>query len=1064
MYRLRFLLTKGFNFVPLILLLAAGVSFGQVRGTLNGKVTAASGGGVPRAAVTITNLATNERHDVVTGQDGNFVVADLAPGSYRISVEASGFKRLSQQDVVVQAGTPIRLALVLDTGSANETVEVGADASLIQDDSAQIGKSYSSRAIRELPLLDRNFQQLSELMTGVTPPEVNTSPLRDPQRNRHWATNGQPFWTNREQLDGVENDEPFFNIAAHVPAMETIQQLNFITGDYDASQGRAAGTIVNVISRSGTNQLHGSAFEFNNNSYFGARNYFNPKGLPQAHYNTNQFGATVGGRIIRDHTFFFLAYEGDYNRQQIPEVSTVPTASFLAGNFSGIPNLTLYNPATGAANGTGRLPFSNNIIPPSLFSSQASALLPYFPRANSAGIENNYFSNVPFRDDGNRADARIDHRFNDRLSAFLRWSYSNYRTVESSALGSVLGYSELAKLRAHNAMVGFEGTVFGMSADLRFGYTRYDDPIRPQTSSPLASSFGFSNPNVAPGTATLPAIQIGSLMLGTPANFQQRRTENNLNLASNWSTQFRGNNIRFGIDLWQVRMDGFTNSAFGPQGGYVFGPGPTELNGGAALGQFGGFAGSFASFLLGAPTVAGASTPIYSSNVQYQASGYVADTVHLLGGKLTLDLGLRYDFFSPLEPRHSAGVFIYDPASNQLLPVHRNGVDAVGNVQYNITNFAPRVGFAYRFTDRTVVRGGYGISYFNLPLQLQSRGFISQSSVQQGVLGGYTTAGSFGAVPGITAVQASGVPAPNSAFAFLSKDVQMPYVQSFNLQVQQDLTHGIVMDIGYVGNLGRQLPYTRNLNAAQPGTGIAGLPFFNQFGRTSPVFQEDTGLTSNYNALQLNITKRFSQGLAFTVAYTYSKALDYSDSLGPLVNNLDIRRNYGPADFDRTHVFTLTHVWQLPIGTGEKYLNQGIVGKIVGPWQLNGILRYATGTPFTPVADPAACACPGNTPVADVVFLGQTNVLTYQPTFFGYLPYVYSFVNYGFAQPAPGQIGNAGRNILRTENFINYDLALARTFKVKEQMKLDFRAEAYNLANSPHFGSPVRDVNSANFG
>jgi hypothetical protein len=284
------------------------------------------------------------------------------------------------------------------------------------------------------------------------------------------------------------------------------------------------------------------------------------------------------------------------------------------------------------------------------------------------------------------------------------------------------------------------------------------------------------------------------------------------------------------------------------------------------------------------------------------------------------------------------------------------------------------------------------------------------------------------------------------------------------VQVQRDLTHGIVMDIGYVGNLGRQLPYLRNLNAAQPGTGVAGLPFYGQYGRTANVLEADTGLTSNYNALQVNFTKRFSQNLAFTLAYTYSKALDYSDSLTPLVNNLDIRRNYGPADFDRTHQLTLTHVWQLPIGAGTHHLSEGMVGRILGPWQLNGILRYATGTPFTPTADAAACACPGNTPVADVSYLGQTNVVAYQPGFFGYFPYIYSFANYGFTQPAAGQMGNAGRNILRTENFVNYDLSFFRSFVVTEKAKLEFRAEGYNLANSPHFGAPIPNVNSANFG
>ncbi len=1055
---------KGLLSIPLLFLLAAAACFGQGRGTLTGKVTTASGAAVPRAAVTLTDTVGNGRHDAVTGTDGSFTIPDLTPGSYRLEVEASGFKRLSQQAVQVQAGTPIRLDLTVEAGSTSETVVVEAQAPLIQDNSAEVGKSYSSRAIRELPLLDRNFEQLTELMTGVNPPAVNTPLIQDPQRNRRWTTNGQPYWANRQEMDGVENGEQFYNVATHIPALESIQQLNLITGDYDASQGRAAGTIVNVITRSGTNQVHGSLFALNSNSAWGARDYFNPKGLPQDHYNTNQFGATVGGPIVRNHTFFFVSYEGDYLRQQMPTVSTVPNSSFLSGDFSSVPNLTLYNPFSGT-NGAGRTPFANNIIPTSLFSPQAQALLPYFPQTNAIGTENNYFSSVPYRDDGNRFDARMDHRVNQNLSAFVRWSYSNYRTVDNSPLGPVLGYSDLSKLRSHNAVAGIEGTMFGMSADVRFGFTRYDNPIRPETALPLASTFGFTNPNAPAGTAVLPSIAIGNaLQIGqSSTEYPQRNLENNLNLTSNWSARFLGNNIRFGMDLYQVRLDGFTNNAFAQQGSYVFGSGPTSLVGGTGLGQFGGFPSSFASFLLGAPSLTTVGGQPYASNLQYQASGYLADTINLFG-KLTLDLGVRYDFFTPLQPRRAANVSIYDPTTNSLLPINQNGVDARGNVQYNTMNLAPRVGFAYRFNDRTVIRGGYGISYFNTPIQFQNSSFISQTLAQQGVLGGYNVGGSFGTLPVLQPGVATAGLAPNGTLYYTAKDIQTPYVQSFNFQVQRDLTHGIVMDLGYVGNLGRQLPFNLNTNAAQPGTGVAGLPLYGAYGRTANVLEADTGLTSNYNALQANFTKRFTQGLAFTVAYTYSKALDYSDSLAPLLNSLNRHQNYGPADFDRTHVLTVTHVWQLPFGAGTHHLSSGIVGRILGPWQLNGIMRYATGTPFTPTADAAACACPGNTAVANVTYLGQTNVLAYQPTFFGYFPYIYSYANYGFTQPAAGTLGNAGRNILRSENIINYDLSFFRSFVVTEQTKLEFRAEGYNLANSPHFGNPISNVNSANFG
>ncbi len=1044
--------------IPIVCLLLTPVFaiYGQTRGNLNGKVTAAAGGPVPSAAVNLIGTESNERRNAVTGPDGTFSLSDVAQGSYRLEVEAQGFKRTSQQNIQIVAGQPVRVDIRLEPGSSSETVLVQGQVSLLQDDSAQVARAYTTRTVRELPLVDRNVLQLVELMPGVTPPSLAEQPVLDPQRNRFWQTNGQPFWANRQMTDGVENDERFLNIPIHTQPLENIAQLNLITSNYDASEGRAGGTIVNVVTRSGTNQMHGSLFAFNNNSAVGARDYFDPKGLEQARYNKNQFGASLGGPIKRDHTFFFLNYEGDYFRNRKPVVTTVPNAQFLTGDFSAVPNFTLYNPATG-------LPFSNNVIPSSLISPISRSLLGYFPQANGLGFENNYFTAIPQFDDGNRADAKLDHRFGNNAGFFLRWGYSNYRAVEGSAFGSPLQPTYLSRLRSHNAQFGLNGNVHGFSADLRAAYNRYEDPIFVNSAATLGSSFGFTNPNLPAGTATLPSLQIAGLSaLGSQAAYPQRNYDNNFNVATNWGIQTRGNNLKFGADLWLIRVDGFATNQYGPQGGYVFGSGATTLPGASTLGQSGEFPSAFAAFLLGAPSQIGAGATPYASNYQYQTSGYIDDKIRPFS-RLTLDLGVRYDFFTPLQPRKAAGLSVYDPITNNLLPVGQGGIDRRGNVAYDTNNIAPRVGFALRLRETTAIRGGYGLSYFQRPLQFDNNSFISsQTGLSLGTNGGFGVAGAFGAIPLIGS--AIGAAAPNNGVYFTQRDVQTPYVQTYNFQIQQDLRYGIVADIGYVGNTGRQLPYLRELNAAQPGTGVAGLPFYSQFGRTGSVLQSTSGLTSNYNSLQVNLTKRFSQGIGFAVAYTYSKALDYGSGFSPLLNSLNVRQNYGPADFDRTHLLTVSHVWQLPFGTGAHYLKTGALGHVLGPWQLNGIFRYATGSPFTPLADSLACNCPGNVARADVNYLGQTNVLSYQPTFYGYLPYFYSYANYGFGQPAAGQLGNAGRNILRTENIANYDLSLFRSFVFVEGTKLEARAEAYNLANSPHFGAPVPNVNSASFG
>jgi len=285
--------------------------------------------------------------------------------------------------------------------------------------------------------------------------------------------------------------------------------------------------------------------------------------------------------------------------------------------------------------------------------------------------------------------------------------------------------------------------------------------------------------------------------------------------------------------------------------------------------------------------------------------------------------------------------------------------------------------------------------------------------------------------------------------------------------VQRDLGWATVLDVSYSGALGRQLPFTADINSAAPGTGAAGIPFnVASYGdRTAPIYIRGTGSTSNYNAFQVNLSKRFSKNLALTLAYTFSKSLDYGAGLTPFQDSFDPRNNYGPSNFDRTNVLTISHVWQLPFGTGTNHLGSGWLGHVLGPWQIDGIFRYASGSPWTPTADAASCACPGNTVRADIVPNGTSTVIGYYPTFFGFFPYAYNVQNYALAQPQPGFYGNAGRNILRGPGFTNYDMSLFRSFVFLENTRLELRAEAYNLSNSAFFANPsVTNVNSGNFG
>jgi len=1026
--------------------------WGQSTGTLSGKVTSPNGSGVPSASVVVTDTSGTARN-TISGQDGSFTVPNLPAGTYTVQVEVPGFKRLSQQNVQVIVGSPINLTLGVEQGSQAETVEVQGQAPLGNDRTAEVARSYAGQVITQLPIQDLNHQQLVELMPGVTPPLTSTNILADPQSNRIWNTNGQPSQANNSRLDGVENIELFRGPAVHVPTIEAIQQLNLSTSNYDAQQGRAAGSIIAPITKAGTNGIHGSLFEYHSNDWFRARSYFNPSPYTQPRYTSNQFGGTVGGAIVPDHTFLFLSYEGDYTRDQTPTFATVPTAAFAAGNFSGLPNVTIYNPATGFANGTGRTAFTNNVIASNLINPAARAFLAAFPAPNLSGFENNYFANVPMRNDGNRADMRLDHRFSSNTSMFARYGLSYYNTSQDSVLGPLSADGGNSRLRAHTAAIG-ASHAFGPTTitDLRLGYTRYSDPI--YANPGMGSIAGFTN--------GLPSIQITGLpALGSNASYPQINKEDTFNIVNDWHARVFHQDLRFGVDLWQVRVDGFQNLLYGPQGGYSFSPGATSIPG-ATLGRFGSYANSLAAFLLGAPTQAGiTSSSFLPSYYSRQYSGYIADRLNIR--RLSIDLGLRYDFYRPIEPRASAANYsIYNPATNSLQTLGTDTVDRYGNVGSNTLNFSPRIGLALRFDDRTVLRAGYGMSYWNGLLQTQAATLTSAfTGAQTGVAGSYAVAGTFGAFPAVSASNTAG----NIPYYFSPNQVRTPYVHFYNFGIQRDVTHGILFDISYVGNLGRELPYTQDINAAAPGMGTAGMPLAAS-GRTAPTLLRGTGMTSNYNSLQINATKRFSQGIAFTAAYTWSKSLDYGAGLTPFLNNLNPLANYGPSDFDRTQMFTLSHSWRLPFGTGTQHLSTGALGRILGPWELDGIFRWATGVPFTPTASAAACACPGNTATADLVPNGTVSGINYYPSYFGYYYYAvpYQFQSFAFAQPAAGSFGNIGRNSVRGPDFTNYDLALSRSFVFVERTRLDFRAEAYNIANSVNFAAPITNVNSSNFG
>jgi len=1045
--------------IPFVLVLGLEA---QTTGTLTGTVNSTAGTPVPNAAVTVTPVSGGASQRVLTGPDGTFTISGLPSGSYRVDIEYSGYKRSSVQNLDLTTAPAASIRVELERGNTQETVEIKGTAVMVNDESAQTAHGIETRTITDLPLYDRNHQELVGLFPGVTPPQTSSSRLVDPQQNRYWEANGLSSASNNRMLDGVENTEPFTGRGVFITPVDASQQVNLLTGNFDAQHGRAGGSILDPSTRRGSNGLHGSLFEFNSNSAFGARNFFNPKGFSQASYNFNQTGISLGGPIQRDRTFFFLDYEGDFDRRQNPTVTTVPTADFRTGNFSAVPGLTLYNPGVSV---NGRTVLPGNTIPAARISPIARSINSFIPLPNLTGFENNYLTNVPLRNDGHRADVRLDHKVGDVTNLFARWSFANYNTVEQSALGALGGGS--GHLQNHFATIGGTHTLSpSVIADLRLNYTRYSDKLNSLNSiSPAA--LGFTDPTLA----GMPSINIGGMdTFGTPANLPQFNAENNFNLNNDWNILMGRNNIHAGFDVWWIRANGFNNYSYGPSGGFAFGPGATGSPNGQGLGPYGDFANAYAAFLLGTPSNAGRNQPYWSPGyTEWQASAHISDRIKL-SERLTLNLGARWDVFTPLEPRHTAGVFTYDPTGNRLSPLGVNGVDSVGNMETNWKNVAPRVGIAYRAMSGTVVRAGYGINFFNPALSFFSDSLMTNIAAASGGLpGSFSTAGTLGqqTVPSNTfANAAAALNAPNAAMVFMPRNMKTPYVHTYDFLIEHDLgRYGLIASVGYVGNLGRELPYSREINAVAAGAGEAGQPLNTQFGRTASTIERATGLTSNYNSLQASLRKRFSQNLSFTAAYTYSRALDHGPGgLTPLLNNVNFQSNYGPADWDRTHMFTLSHVWRIPLGADSNHLSTGIIGRILGPWQIDGVFRWVTGTPLTVTADPTLCNCPGNTALASTVVTGTSTSFIPLPTFFGFLPVPVQSLNFAFTQPDAGTQGNLGRNSARGDGFANYDLSLFRSFVVHEGVRVEFRATAFNIANTAHFANPILNVNSASFG
>ncbi len=1043
-----------------------------VTATLTGNVLDASGATVPGATITARQADTGVVRSTKTSTDGLYTLPYLSPGAYTVNIEAPGFKQFTQENVTLNVSSVARVDATLTPGSASETITVTGEPPLLQTERAEVARNFASETIREVPIANRNFQALAGLVAGVSPPVQSFTATEDPQGTTFFNANGQGNSANNTIVDGVDNTNPTLGLSVYLPNPELVQEVHVTTSNYSAEFGRVGGAVVNVVTRSGANQFHGSLWEFNRVATLAARDFFNTAPNPKPGLTRNEFGATLGGPIVRDRTFFFFGYQGRYLRQSSTAIYTVPQPSFYNGDFNAVPGLALYDPATPGATGTGmgRQRFANNIVPASRLSPVALKLNAYLPSPNLPGILNNYNVNIPFRNDGNSYDSRVDHNFTQQTKIFAKAAVSYYNVTQGGYYADPVGDGRAAKDYTITGIVNFtHGFSPTLLTELRAGYNRYRTDVNGIDLTTVTNQkLGIANPTPdSISSAGFANVQINGMQeIGnTQVFYPLVNTDNLFTAVDTWSKTLKVHSLKWGVEAHRNRMDRFQPQGlnFGPRGLFVFNPGTTQLNGGPALGPFGSFVNSFAAYMIGAPDRTSRTfQTVTPTNRQTQVAGFIQDT-YQVNRRLTLDIGLRYEWYSAVKPRYKGGASNFDPVTNTLLVAGYGDVDLATGVPSQ-NSVQPRLGFAFRPTEKSVIRAGYSISSwtgrFGFTGGTLSTQFPVIYNVQVGQTNDFAVDGSFNSIPAVpfTPVPANGLinPAPDQAFFVIPAHNPIPTIQSYNFTYQRQLSRGLTIDAGYVGNVGRQLPYNQQLNAAAPGTGSAGLPLL-AYGRSASTSQRGNGVNSNYNSLQSNLQKRFSRGLTLSVAYAYAKAMDVGSNQASFINNLDRGRQYGPADFDQTHLLTISHLLELPFGKGKPFLNQGGVASfLLSGWQLNGIYRFATGTPFTATADATACNCPGNGNYADAVTSVQT--------LGGVGPGQSWFSKDSFSVPGPNRFGNAGRNTIRGPHLSNYDFSIFRNFAFGERVNLEYRAEFYNLTNTPHFSNPNGNVSSANFG
>jgi hypothetical protein len=1137
-------------------LIASGALYAQVdTGAILGVVRDASGAVIPGAKVTVRNEGTSLTQSTTTSESGTYIFAPLKIGAYSVEVEKEGFKRQRRSGLELNIQQQLVADFTLSVGDVASQVEVTTSAPLLQTESGSVGQVVESQTINDLPLNGRNYTFLARLVPGAT---IGQPEGRGLNANGWFTANGTRPAQNNYMLDGIDNNTnnvDFLSGAAYVikPPIDAISEFRLQTNSFSAEFGRAGGAVLNATIKSGTNSFHGSAWEFLRNDKLDAADFFqNAGGQPKGAFKRNQFGVAGGGPLVKNKTFWFADYEGTRIRQAVPLTGySVPTLAERSSGYTDFSDLialqngsqtdalgrsfplgTIFDPATTRSIGAGqyvRDPFPNNLIPANRLDPNAVKLLNLMPAPTQPGLVGNFSANRGATTDVNAFDIRVDQNFsaNDQLFGRYSWSRS-----PSFFPGPFTGFADGGGFDKGDQHVDTQGAALSYTHmfaptlvnEARVGFSReHTSRVQPygNDTSNIPAQFGIQGILQTPGNGGLPYLGIGGLsQLGAADWLISDRFSNTVQFTENLTKIYRSHTFKGGVEIQQIAFPWeappYARGEFSFNGQFTSIPNKTDSSTGRA--QF--LLTPIRSTVPGGVDFVGGANNVNASNFGGVAAkrsyrgAYFQDDWKVTS-RLTLNLGIRWDYFSPTGEKYDAqanfvpGVPFVDakyiiPASRKDKPplsasfiqlLQKDGIQLVYTNDYGSglsivqkTNFAPRFGFAFKATSRLVVRGGYGIYYgafenrggapslgYNYPFQytfnFPAPNSFSPATFPNGTIATLENGLSSAPLLDPTQVNASGLSLRGVQFHY-----KTPYVQSYNFTLQYQLTSNDSVEAGYVASLSRHLETFVGTNLQSvllpPGTNPQNFVPFPDFARGSS-FADTVGV-ANYHSLQSKYQRRLAHGLSALVSYTFSKT---RTDAGDLLSNgtvggfraagipgWGIKKDMALAAFDIRHAFTASGTYDLPFGANRRFLTSAsrAAEALLGNWSANWILTLDTGQPQVigcPQATGAGTGCFALYTGVDP-YSGKHNVSQfYNPAAFRNPPVVTQIGQTDFSPLGGSNTQVSGPPIRRL------DFSVFKSFPLAETRRIEFRAEAFNLTNTPAFSQPtsLNFLDTANF-